>query len=117
MPKRKGGKQRRPGVATLREIQYYQTTVQLCIRQGPFQRLVREVAQDTKEDLRFTRDALKACQVASEDYLLEYFILANRAAIHAKRVTVLPKDWQFVKDFHNFQTYRVLRQIDNWKDA
>lgn len=38
----------RPGTVALREIRRYQKTTELLIRKLPFQRLVREVAQEYK---------------------------------------------------------------------
>ncbi|XP_061168695.1 uncharacterized protein LOC133177827 [Saccostrea echinata] len=43
----------RPGTVALREIRRYQKSTELLIRKLPFQRLVREIAQDFKTDLRF----------------------------------------------------------------
>ena len=42
----------RPGTVALREIRKYQKSTELLIRKLPFQRLVREIAQDFKTDLR-----------------------------------------------------------------
>ncbi|KAH9074854.1 histone H3 [Lactarius deliciosus] len=58
----------------------------------PFQRLVREIAQDFKTDLRFQSSAVMALQEAAEAYLVSLFEDTNLAAIHAKRVTIQPKD-------------------------
>jgi len=60
----------------------------------PFQRLVREIAQDICPDvnLRFQTAAVAALQEASEAYLVGLFEDMNLCAIHAKRVTVMPKD-------------------------
>ena len=38
----------RPGTVALREIRRYQKSTELLIRKLPFQRLVREIAQDFK---------------------------------------------------------------------
>ena len=38
----------RPGTVALREIRKYQKSTELLIRKLPFQRLVREIAQDFK---------------------------------------------------------------------
>ncbi|KAJ8565662.1 hypothetical protein K7X08_008238 [Anisodus acutangulus] len=43
----------RPGTVALREIRKYQKSTELLIRKLPFQRLVREIAQDFKTDLRY----------------------------------------------------------------
>ncbi len=64
------------------------------IRKLPFQRLVREIAQDFKSDLRFQSAAVGALQEAAEYYLVGLFEDTNLAAIHAKRVTIQPKDIQ-----------------------
>jgi hypothetical protein len=56
-----------------------------------FQRLVREIAQDFKTDLRFQSSAVMALQEAAEAYLVSLFEDTNLAAIHAKRVTIQPK--------------------------
>uniref|UniRef100_A0A8C8U5C5 Histone H3 n=1 Tax=Peromyscus maniculatus bairdii TaxID=230844 RepID=A0A8C8U5C5_PERMB len=80
----------RPGTVALREIRHYQKSTELLIRKLPFQRLVREIAQDFKTDLRFQSAAIGALQEASEAYLVD----TNLCAIHAKRVTIMPKDTQ-----------------------
>jgi histone H3/H4 len=73
----------------LREIRKYQKSTDLLIRKAPFQRLVREVAQDFKSDLRFQSTAVLALQEAAEAYLVGLFEDTNLCAIHAKRVTIM----------------------------
>uniref|UniRef100_A0A0E0DRY3 Core Histone H2A/H2B/H3 domain-containing protein n=1 Tax=Oryza meridionalis TaxID=40149 RepID=A0A0E0DRY3_9ORYZ len=110
----------RPGTVALREIRKYQKSTELLIRKLPFQRLVREIAQDFKTDLRFQSSAVAALQEAAEAYLVGLFedtnlcaIHAKReaaeaylvglfedtnlCAIHAKRVTIMPKDIQLAR--------------------
>ena len=82
----------RPGTVALREIRKYQRTTELLIRKLPFQRLVREIAQEFKHELRFQGTAILALQEASEAYLVGLFEDTNLCAIHAKRVTIMPKD-------------------------
>jgi histone H3 len=82
----------RPGTVALREIRRYQKSTDLLLRKLPFQRLVREIAQDYKSDLRFQSSAILALQEASEAYLVGLFEETNLCAIHAKRVTIMPKD-------------------------
>ncbi|RMZ52574.1 hypothetical protein APUTEX25_000220, partial [Auxenochlorella protothecoides] len=74
-----------PGTVALREIRKYQKSTELLIRKLPFQRLVREIAQDFKTDLRFQSSAVLALQEAAEAYLVGLFEDTNLAAIHAKR--------------------------------
>ncbi|KAK2884897.1 hypothetical protein Q8A73_021371 [Channa argus] len=87
----------RPGTVALREIRRYQKSTELLIRKLPFQRLVREIAQDFKTDLRFQSAAIGALQEASEAYLVGLFEDTNLCAIHAKRVTIMPKDIQLAR--------------------
>jgi histone H3 len=87
----------RPGTVALRQIRNYQKSTELLIRKLPFQRLVREVAQDFKCDLRFQSTALMALQEAAEAYLVGIMEDTNLCAIHAKRVTIMPKDMQLAR--------------------
>lgn len=82
----------RPGTVALREIRQYQKSTELLIRKLPFQRLVREITQGFHLALRFQTVALQALQEASEAYLVSLFEDTNLCAIHAKRVTIMPKD-------------------------
>src|SRR5580698_306310 len=60
----------RPGTVALREIRKYQKTTKLLMRQLPFQRLVREIAQDFKSAIRFQASCLMVLQEASEAYMV-----------------------------------------------
>ncbi|KAF6140711.1 hypothetical protein GIB67_035138 [Kingdonia uniflora] len=82
---------------SLREIRKYQKSTELLIRKLPFQRLVREIAQDFKTDLRFQSHAVLALQEAAVAYLVGLFEDTNLCAIHAKRVTIMAKDIQLAK--------------------
>lgn len=94
----------RPGTVALREIRRYQKSTELLIRKLPFQRLVREIAQDFKTDLRFQASAVMALQEASEAYLVGLFEDSNLCAIHAKRVTIMPKDIQLARRIRGERT-------------
>jgi len=99
-PATEGQRQRhryRPGSVALREIRQYQRSPDLLLRKLPFQRLVREIAQDYKNDLRFQGTAMLALQEASESYLVGLFEETNLCAIHAKRITIMPKDMQLAR--------------------
>jgi len=84
----------RPGTVVLREIRKYQKNTDLLIRKAPFQRLVREIACGLKSDLRMQSTALLALQEAAEAYLVGLFNDTNECALHAKHVTIMPKDMQ-----------------------
>jgi histone H3 len=87
----------RPGTVALREIRKYQRSTHLLIRKAAFQRLVREVAQGIQSGLRFQSAAVHALQEAAEAYLVGLFEDTNLCAIHAKRVTIMPKDMQLAR--------------------
>ena len=100
LPPKDTGKKKhrfRPGTVALREIRKYQKTTDLLIRKIPFQRLVREIAGDFKTDLRFQASAIAALQEAAEAYLVGLFEDTNLCAIHARRVTIQPKDMQLAR--------------------
>eukprot|EP01133_Synstelium_polycarpum_P004099 gene4099-4784_t len=63
----------RPGTQALREIRRFQKSTDLLIKKLPFQRLVKEIAQEFKTDLRFQATAIQALQEASESYLVGIF--------------------------------------------
>ena len=87
----------RPGTVALREIRRYQKSTELLIRKLPFQRLVREIAQEHKADLRFQSTAVAALQEAAEAYLVSLFEDVNLCAIHSKRVTIMVRDIQLAR--------------------
>jgi histone H3/H4 len=87
----------RPGAVALMEVRKYQRSTKLLIRVRPFQRLVRELSQDFKSDVRFQARALLALQEASESFVVQLFEDTLMCAIHAKRVTIFPKDMQLAR--------------------
>ena len=87
----------RPGTVALREIRRYQKSTNLLIRKAPFQRLVKQIAQEIKESVRFQSTAVLALQEASEYYLVGLFEDTNMCTLHGKRVTITPKDMQLAR--------------------
>ncbi|CAI8596813.1 unnamed protein product [Vicia faba] len=87
-----------PRTVSLREMRKYQKSIKLLIRELPFQRLVREIAQDFKTDLRFQSSVVSVLQEDVEAYLVGLFEDTNLCAIHTKRVTIIPKDIQLVRE-------------------
>ena len=100
-----------PGTVALKQIRQYQKTTKLLIRKLPFQRLVREIARDSEViksplcgKVRFQSAAIMALQEASEAYLVGLFEDSNLCAIHAKRVTIMPKDIQLARRIRGERT-------------
>ena len=94
----------RPGTLALREIRHYQKKTNLLIKRAPFARLVREIAQGCRQDLRFQNTAIGALQEAAEAYLVGLFEDTNLCAIHAKRITIMPKDIQLARRIRGERT-------------
>lgn len=87
----------RPGTVALREIRRYQKSYDLLIPKAPYMRFFREILQDKKSEMRIQAAASLAAQEMSEAVLVQRFEDSNLCAIHAKRVTVMPKDFQLAK--------------------
>lgn len=94
-----GNKQFRLFRTTLQEIKRLQTTVQNCIPRFPFCSLIKELMMEQGSGShRIQIEALKALQEAAEMYLTYLFEDANKCAMHARRVTVMPRDIHLVLD-------------------
>lgn len=91
---------RKPGQVALKEIRLYQSNVNLLLRLAPFQRLIREIGTELSLDQQgysWSAAAIQALQYATEAYITALFEDVNKAAIHAKRVTIKPEDLFIVR--------------------
>ena len=89
----------RAGMRALREIRFYQKSTCFLIPMLAFQRYVREKALDFRiqgQEVRWQARALYALQEAAEAYLVAFLSDANLLTIHAKRFTLMPKDFYLV---------------------
>lgn len=94
-----GQGRRRPGELALKEIKRYQNSHELLIPRRAFHRLIRAVTEEIVRDrgsdpVRYQAAALEALQEGTEAYLTGIFEDSNLCAIHAKRVTLMPRDMQ-----------------------
>eukprot|EP00892_Ulva_mutabilis_P001310 jgi/Ulvmu1/1117/UM106_0034.1 len=103
-PKRRA----KPGTVALREIRKYQKSGDLLVPKAPFVRLIKHVLHSMYKDKRhdgvpdrFQASAVLALQEAAEAFLVGLFEDANLCAIHAKRVTIMPKDMQLARQLRN----------------
>ena len=87
----------RPGTVALREIHRYQKSTELLIRRAPFQQVIYEIMWGIRNDLRIQAAAIKGLQEAAEAYLVGLFEDSNLCAIHAKWVTIMPRDVQLAR--------------------
>jgi histone H3 len=85
------------GSNALSQVRYYQKQSE-CVHfnKSGFKRLVREIAQDFKTDLKFHKEVFALVQVVTEDYIVELLTLSVAAAVHAGRQTLIPKDIHFI---------------------
>jgi len=89
--------QGKPGTKALREIAKLQKSTNLLIPRAPFLRVVREIIYEVaSENFRVTTMAVEALREAAESYLTGTFEDAYLLAIHAKRVTLFPRDIQLL---------------------
>ena len=86
----------RPGTLVLREIRKYQKSTDLLIKKAPFIRLVRNILYGKlgRTEIRMQCIAVEALQEAAEYYITNLFDDSNVCALHAKRITLQPKDMQ-----------------------
>ncbi|KAK1559014.1 hypothetical protein Q3G72_009462 [Acer saccharum] len=89
----------RPGTVALREIRQFQKSTKLLIPAASFIREVRAITYRLapSQVTRWTAEALVAIQEASEDFLVGLFNDAMLCAIHAKRVTLMKKDFELAR--------------------
>lgn len=80
------------GTVALREVRRYQKSVDVLLPRASFQRLVREIATEIDNEIRFAPAALFAIQEAAEAYMVGMFEDANMCSLHAKRQTVTKAD-------------------------
>ncbi len=95
--KEKVKKRWRPGTVALREIRKYQKSTELLIKKAPFQRLVKEITQNLHRELRFQTTAIAALQESAETYIVSLFEDTMLCAMHARRVTIMPKDMNLAR--------------------
>mmetsp|Transcript_62208 Transcript_62208/g.196869 ORF Transcript_62208/g.196869 Transcript_62208/m.196869 type:complete len:161 (+) Transcript_62208:1074-1556(+) len=95
------------GTKALREIRRYQKTSELLIPRAPFQRLIREIlTRGPATDLRVTKAAAEALQEAVEAHMVELLDDSNLCAIHARRVTIMPKDMRLAIRLRGYDGHR-----------
>ncbi len=98
----------RPGTVSLRQIRRMQTSVDFCTPKAAVERLVREIMQGHSDTMRITKQALMTLQTDLEAYATELFNGTVDACVHAKRVTIYPKDIGLVLKLsgHNLTRYK-----------
>ncbi len=97
--KQEAPRRHKPGYKALNEIRLYQKTTHLLIRKASFARLVKGTLTEhhpTGSEFRWQQAAIECLQEACEAYLVCYFSDAYLCSLHAKRVTLMPRDMQLI---------------------
>jgi histone H3/H4 len=70
---------------------------EMCIPKLAFRRLVQEISEGFRSDVRFQREATDALQEAAERELVGNFAKCSRLASLCRKDTVREEHWQFVQ--------------------
>ena len=90
-------KKMKRGLKALKEIKKYQSGMKLLIKRLPFQRVVKEIVQKTREDLQLQSTAMMALQEAGETFLISLLEQSNLCTLHTRRGMIIPKDIQLAR--------------------
>ena len=104
----------RPGTVALREIRKYQKSHDLLCQKTPFVRLVRDIAQDFKTDLRWKKDAILCLQHAAEAYITEVLAETNLMTIHRRNTTIKPWDLRLARRIRGDTDNEDMNYPPNW---
>lgn len=85
-----------------KDVRKLQRSTKLLIPKAPFVRVIREIISDLAKDFRIQRDAVEALREASEMYLVNWISKSNFGTLHAKRVTLAPKDYTLIKNIEGY---------------
>ncbi|XP_015734075.1 histone H3-like centromeric protein A [Coturnix japonica] len=104
-PRRPRVRRYRPGQRALKEIRRYQSSTALLLRRRPFARVVREICLlfTRGVDYKWQAMALLALQEAAEAFLVHLLEDAYLCSLHARRVTLFPKDLQLARRLRGLQ--------------
>ena len=86
-----------PGTKALCETHKFQKSMELLIPKMAFLRIIREMLQCESMGYRIQADAVLVFHEATKAYLIWLMEDTNLCAIHAKCVTILPKDMQLAR--------------------
>lgn len=77
----------------------YQRSCHLLIRKASFARLVKQIliaSHPHGAQFRWQQAAIECLQEASEAYVISFISDAYLCSIHAKRVTLMPRDFNLI---------------------
>ena len=104
--------QTKKGSVALREIRKYQKSTELLMRRTSFMRLVREIAQEYKQDVKFQTSAILAIQEAAEYYMVKLLKDTQDCACHRNAITIKDTDLKLAKRLR----LRQALPVNVWRD-
>ena len=114
-------RKQKPGAAALKEIRKCQRSTDLLFPKRSFQRVATETAarlscvKGSLDNCRWQGQALLALQEATESLLVSIFEDANLSAMHAKRITIMPKDVQLALRIRGQQHLQGETMCEDWR--
>jgi histone H3 len=81
-----------------RHIGKLQNSTNLLMPKSTFRRLVQEITNDFKSDMRYSAHAVSAIQEAAENYITDVLHAADKQCMHGARKTLMPKDIKMACD-------------------
>lgn len=104
----------------MESIKKYMTEVTnkgpFCIKCLPFERLIREIAQEYKCDLRIPKQVIKMLQFNAENYLLDLYKFGNEKMEQEKRKEYSMEDLKYAKDLINKMNYDKVDTFQNTRN-
>ena len=119
----------RPSLVALHEICRYQKSTKCLIKKSSFQKHIQEISQEywicpqglgtPSVQVRFQSTAIAALQEAAENFIVGLFEDVNLLAVHAKRVTVMPRDIRLALRIHgdHYRWHIILEDTAHVKDT
>ncbi len=100
----------------MKEMKHYKNEEGLMISRRAFQLLVREVTLDLvppelRKEICWQKSAMEAIQFGAEYFISDVFAMAQLAAIHARRETVMPRDMFLVYEMHHNGSGQVMQRL------
>ena len=97
-------------------MQFYKQAQGLFFSKKSFGYLVREIIHDNaspklRDEIRIQKIALTALQCAAEFFICDVFSLAQLAAIHAKRETVMLQDMLLLYEIHKKNQGSIMQAL------
>ena len=95
----------RSGTVAIRTIKKLQKSTLPILAMAPFQRLIRQIAEEHKAGVRFNKLALDAIRCATEVHMYNVFVRAQELSIHAKRKKVMDRDTYLALKYEGVPEY------------